>query len=243
MRFNPADKLIVALDGMNKAEALSFSSKIPGLIWVKVGLELFVSSGPELIFDLKQMGKRVFLDLKFHDIPATMAAACQRAASTGVELITVHACAGFKALTDCQEASFEAACEAGLKPPTLLAVTVLTSWDPNRLANEIFIDQPLKERVEKLAELAKEAGLGGCVCSPKEVKNLRGKHPLPFELITPGIRPKGFSSDDQMRVMSPSETITLGASRLVIGRPITRDKDPAGVFLRCCEEIEDSHSD
>ena len=93
MRFNPADKLIVALDGMNKEEALAFSSKIPDLIWVKVGLELFVSAGPELIFDLKQMGKRVFLDLKFHDIPATMAAACQRAASTGVELITVHACA------------------------------------------------------------------------------------------------------------------------------------------------------
>ena len=198
-----------------------------------------MSAGPELIFELRQIGKRVFLDLKFHDIPATMAGACRRAASTGAELITVHSCAGLQALSDCQAACAEGASLAGFHPPKLLAVTVLTSWDPSRLANEIFIEQPLQERVQKLAELANQAGLSGCICSPREVKTLRSRHPLPFELITPGIRPQGFPLDDQVRVMSPAETINSGASRLVIGRPITCSADPGSVFLRCCQEIEE----
>ncbi len=238
MNFDPADKLIIALDGMSKSEASSFLFRVPGIRWVKIGLELFVSAGPQFVQDVRGMGKKVFLDLKFHDIPETMARACSRATSTGSELISVHACAGSKALSACQGASIMAAAEAGLSPPKLLAITVLTSWSPSRLAEELFVKQPLVERVDKLAELAKNAGLGGCVCSPKEVNSLRCLYPYPFELVTPGIRPHGAPCNDQARVMSPSEALVAGSSRLVVGRPITGAENPGEAFLKCCSEVE-----
>ena len=241
--LTPADQLIIALDGMERAEALAFISKLPEVSWVKVGLELFVSAGPEVLADLREQGLRIFLDLKFHDIPATMAGACRRAASFGAELITVHACAGRAALAEAQRAACEGAAEVGLSAPRLLAVTVLTSWDQKRLANELCIPQSLQARVEWLAELAAESGLGGCVCSPWEVSGLRRLHPSPFELVTPGIRPSGAELADQVRVMSPTAALNAGASRLVIGRPITRAVDPAEAFARCCFELEQRQLD
>ncbi len=235
---NPADQLIVALDGMQRSEALALCAQLPGLRWVKVGLELFVAAGPDVLVALREQGLRIFLDLKFHDIPATMAGACHRAASLGAELITVHACAGLKALEAAQTAATEAASLEGFPAPTLLAVTVLTSWDDKRLADELTIQQSIDQRVESFAGLAMAAGLGGCVCSSREVSHLRQRHPWPFELVTPGIRPQGADMQDQARVMTPAAAIAAGASRLVIGRPITKAADPAEAFRRCCQELE-----
>jgi orotidine-5'-phosphate decarboxylase len=223
-------------------QALAFSARVEGLRWVKVGLELFVQAGPGVVAQLRDQGLRVFLDLKFHDIPATMAGACRRAAALGAELITVHACAGSEALQAAQAAAVEAAAvegaqSAGLATPTLLAVTVLTSWEEQRLQRELLIGQGIAERVPALAQLAATAGIGGCVCSPLEAAALRAHHPEPFALVTPGIRPKGSEVGDQARVMGPAEAISAGASQLVIGRPITKAEDPSAAFAACCEEM------
>ncbi len=223
---------------MNREQALSFSTMIPDLRWVKVGIELFLSAGPDVVLELRDKGLHIFLDLKFHDIPATMSNACRRAASSGVELITVHACSGAKALKDSKYAAEQGALATGLPRPRLLAVTVLTSWETNRLQSELGIHESVESRVDRMAELASKAGLGGCVCSPLEVRHLRQKYPLPFDLVTPGIRPFGSKNDDQSRVTSPLQAIKDGASRLVIGRPITRANDPLEAFMKCCEEID-----
>jgi orotidine-5'-phosphate decarboxylase len=233
----PADRIIVALDGMAPEQALAFARSVPDLRWVKVGLELFVAGGPAVVQQLRDQGKRVFLDLKFHDIPATIAGACRSAARLGAELITVHACAGSEALAAAQAAAVESATAAGLAAPTLLAVTVLTSWDPARFAAELAIAEPVAGYVPRLAQLAAAAGIGGCVCSPLEVAALRAAHPQPFALVTPGIRPAGAAHGDQQRVMTPAQAIAAGSSQLVIGRPITASADPAAAFAACCAEL------
>jgi orotidine-5'-phosphate decarboxylase len=202
-----------------------------------VGLELFVAAGPAVVQRLRQRGLRVFLDLKFHDIPATMAGACRSAAGLGAELITVHACAGAEALAAAQAAALEGAAAAGLPAPTLLAVTVLTSWEQRRFAEQLAIAEPLEHYVPRLAQLAAQAGIGGCVCSPLEVEQLRHAHPQPFHLVTPGIRPAGAPLGDQQRVMTPAQAVAAGASQLVIGRPITAPPDPAAAFAACCAEL------
>ena len=235
--FDPADRIIVALDGMAPEQALAFARAVPDLRWVKVGLELFVAGGPDVVRQLRNQGQRVFLDLKFHDIPATMAGACRSAARLGAELITVHACAGREALTAAQGAAQESAAAAGLPAPTLLAVTVLTSWDPARFASELAIAEPVPAYVPRLAQLAASAGIGGCVCSPLEVEALRAAHPNPFALVTPGIRPAGAAHGDQQRVLTPAQAIAAGSSQLVIGRPITAAPDPAAAFAACCAEL------
>ena len=232
-----AERIIVALDGMAPDQALAFSAQVEGLRWVKVGLELFVQAGPEVVAQLRGKGLRVFLDLKFHDIPATMAGACRRAAALGAELITLHACAGSEALQAAQAAAVEGAQRAGQPAPTLLAVTVLTSWEQQRLQRELAIGQGIAERVSALAQLSATAGIGGCVCSPLEASALRAQHPEPFALVTPGIRPKGAAVGDQARVMGPAEAIAAGASQLVVGRPVTRADDPSAAFAQCCAEL------
>jgi orotidine-5'-phosphate decarboxylase len=237
MELDAPDRLILALDRPDAASALALVGSIPGLRWVKVGLELFTAAGPEVVFRLRDGGLRVFLDLKFHDIPATMAGACRSAARLGAEFITVHACAGRDGLAAAAEAAREGAAQAGLPSPTLLAVTVLTSWDPGRFASELAIDETVEQRVVRLAVLAAEAGIGGAVCSPVELAPLRAAAPEPFALVTPGIRPAGAERGDQRRVMTPAEAIAAGASRLVIGRPIGAAPDPAAAFAACCAEL------
>jgi len=222
---------------MAPEQALALAGAVPGLSWVKVGLELFVAGGPAVVQQLRQQGLRVFLDLKFHDIPATMAGACRSAARLGAELITVHACAGHEALAAAQAAAVESAAAAGLPAPTLLAVTVLTSWDPTRFARELAITEPVAAYVPRLAQLAAAAGIGGCVCSPLEVAALRAAHPEPFALVTPGIRPAGAAAGDQQRVLTPAQAMAAGSSQLVIGRPITAATDPAAAFAACCAEL------
>jgi orotidine-5'-phosphate decarboxylase len=166
-----------------------------------------------------------------------MAGGCHRAAALGAELITVHACAGSEALQAAQAAAVEGAQSAGLAIPTLLAVTVLTSWEEQRLQRELAIEQGIAYRVSQLARLAATAGVGGCVCSPLEVASLRAQHRKPFALVTPGIRPQGSAVGDQVRVMTPPAAIAAGASQLVIGRPITQAEDPSGAFAQSCAAL------
>lgn len=233
-----ADLVIVALDGLGGDQALQLADGIPGLRWVKVGLELFTQAGPPVVRQLRERGLRVFLDLKFHDIPATMAGACRSAAALGADLITVHACAGSEALAKAQQAAEAGAAAAGMEAaPTLLAVTVLTSWEEGRFRQELAISTSIADRVEQLADLAAAAGIGGCVCSPQEVAALRRRLPQPFVLVTPGIRPPGSDRGDQARVMTPAQALAAGASRLVIGRPITAAADPAAAFASCCAAL------
>jgi len=234
---NPAEQLILALDGMDESDVFSFIDKLPELIWVKIGLELFTLAGPEIVFKLRDKGKRIFLDLKFHDIPTTMAKASYRAASTGAELISVHACAGKKALEYAKQGADEGAKTANLTKPNLLAVTILTSWSNNDFKNELGIDQSLNKRVETLASLACEAGITGLVCSPLEVKKLRDVYPKPFELVTPGIRTSNDQLKDQSRVMNPVETIKNGSSKIVLGRLITQNPNPTKLFRSICDEL------
>jgi orotidine-5'-phosphate decarboxylase len=236
-RPDPADRIILALDRPDADAALALARSIPELRWVKVGLELFSAAGPSVVARLRERGLQVFLDLKFHDIPATMAGACRSAAGLGAGLISVHACAGRQALQAAQEAAREAAATVGLEPPTLLAVTVLTSWDPGPFHSELAIEEPIERYVPRLAQLAAQAGIGGCVCSPLEVAALRRSHPHPFALVTPGIRPAGADAGDQRRLTTPGEAIAAGASQLVIGRPISAGDDPAARFAAICREL------
>jgi orotidine-5'-phosphate decarboxylase len=234
----PADRIIVALDGLEAADALALVERLPELVWVKVGLELFTSAGPDVVRALRRRGLRVFLDLKFHDIPATMAGACRATARLGAELLTVHASAGRAALSAALAGAAAGADAAGLPPPTLLAVTVLTSWEASAFQTELAIPEPIDAHVRRLAALASAAGVGGCVCSPWEVGALRANHPPPFVLVTPGIRPEGSGAADQARVMTPAAALAAGASQLVIGRPISGAADPAAAFARCCAQLD-----
>ena len=234
---NPREKIIIALDGMDKKNVLNLLEKIPEIIWVKVGLELFVNEGPDILSTLRDKGKKIFLDLKFHDIPTTVARACFAASQTGAEFISLHTCAGIKALKVANEAAHEGAAKVNLDPPKLLGITILTSWTSESFASELLINQSIDHRVKHLAEIASKSGLGGCVCSPKEVQFLRDVYPETFELVTPGIRPLGSDVNDQSRVSDASEALKMGASKLVIGRAITKSKDPAYMFKSFCDKV------
>jgi orotidine-5'-phosphate decarboxylase len=234
---NPSEKIIIALDGMDKNHVFTLLEKIPEIVWVKVGLELFVSEGPEVLSMLKDKGKKIFLDLKFHDIPSTVAKACFVASQTGAEFISLHTCAGMKALKMANEAAQEGAARVNLMPPKLLGITILTSWTSESFSTDLLINQSIDQRVKHLAKIASNSGLGGCVCSPKEVQFLREAYPQSFELITPGIRPLGSDVNDQSRVSDASEAIRMGASKLVIGRAITQSNDPGYMFKSFCDKV------
>ncbi len=233
---NSSEKIIIALDGMDKNNVFKLLEKIPEITWVKVGLELFVTEGPDILSILRDKGKKIFLDLKFHDIPTTVAKACFVASQTGAEFISLHTCSGMKALKMANEAAHEGASKVNLKPPKLLGITILTSWNQEDLANDLLINQSIDQRVMHLAEIASKSGLGGCVCSPREVQFLRKVYPETFELITPGIRSIDSDINDQSRVSDASESLKMGASKLVIGRAITQSNDPAYMFKSFCDK-------
>ena len=234
---NSEEKIILALDGLNKNEIINFLKKCPKIKWVKVGLELFCREGPEIIKILKKMEKKIFLDLKLYDIPNTMSATCYQISKLGVDIISLHASAGSTALKISKKASVEGSGEYNLKPPTLLGVTVLTSFSSEDLKIDFDIQTSIEENVLKLAELSFKSGLDGCVCSPRELKTLRSTYDSNFQLITPGIRLEEKNKHDQKRVMTPNKAILSGASKLVIGRSITQSENPNRVFLDICESI------
>ncbi len=234
---HPSEKIIIALDGMDKNNVFNLLEEIPEIIWVKVGLELFVSEGPDILSKLRDRGKKIFLDLKFHDIPTTVARACFVASQTGAEFISLHTCSGVKALKMANEAAQEGAAKVNLMPPKLLGITILTSWTKESFANDLLIDQSIDQRVKHLAEIASNSGLRGCVCSPREVQFLREIYPESFDLITPGIRAIGSDNNDQSRVSDASEALKMGASKLVIGRAITQSDNPANMFKSFCDKV------
>jgi orotidine-5'-phosphate decarboxylase len=214
-------RIIVALDLADARSALALARRLSSSgCRVKVGKELFTRAGPTLVRDIQRLGLEVFLDLKFHDIPNTVAAACAAAADLGVWMVNVHASGGRRMLLAAREGLERAAL-----PPRLVAVTVLTSLERADLA-EVGIDRAPQEQVQRLATLAQDCGLDGVVCSPREVAGLRRAVGPEFLLVTPGVRPPGAVGDDQRRVLTPREALTAGADYLVIGRPITGAEDP-----------------
>lgn len=231
-----SERIIVPLDVPSPAAALQLVEQLPSAQFFKVGLELFVSSGPGILDALKERGKRIFLDLKFHDIPNTMAGACRAASRYGVDLLTVHGSAGCQALEAAQQAAAQGAQEAGVPVPTLLAVTVLTSLGDRPLLEEIKVALPLPGYVQHLAQQAQSCGIGGCVCSPQEIAGVRRVCGEAFTLVTPGVRPSWAEYGDQQRVMTPAAALQAGATYLVVGRPITQAKDPDAAFCRLCDE-------
>ncbi len=214
-------KIIVALDYSEGDQALALAKRLdPALCRLKVGKELFTAAGPELVESLVDAGFGVFLDLKFHDIPNTVASAVKAAARLGVWMVNVHASGGGKMMAAAREAL-----EGAANRPKLIAVTVLTSMSRGDLA-EIGLDVEPRQQVRRLAKLTQDAGLDGVVCSAQEAAMLKGELGRDFLLVTPGIRPADASTDDQSRIMTPAAAIAAGSDYLVIGRPITKAADP-----------------
>lgn len=228
-------KIIVALDFADATSALALVGRLdPGLCRLKVGKELFTMAGPELVRTLVARGFDVFLDLKFHDIPNTVAAACRAAAGLGVWMLNVHASGGRRMMTAAQDAL------AGLSQrPLLIAVTVLTSMSAEDLSEVGVADTPA-DQVLRLARLSKQCRLDGVVCSAQEASTLRVDLGADFRLVTPGIRPTGAEVGDQRRVMTPAEALRAGSTDLVIGRPITAAADPLAALKRIQSEIQNS---
>lgn len=233
-----ADRIIVPLDVPSEAAAIALIEHLSEVQFWKVGLELFVSCGPSILEHLKQRQKRIFLDLKFHDISNTMAGACRAAAQFGVDILNVHATGGSTALKAAKEATLAGAAKVGITPPKLIAVTVLTSLSARDLAFDLKIPLELPEYALHLALLTQAAGLDGVVCSPQEASQLRDVCGSEFLLVCPGVRPQGSAMGDQQRSLTPAEAIAAGASYLVIGRPITAAADPVQAFRAVCQSIE-----
>lgn len=225
-------RVIVALDYPDAALALEFVSRVsPADCRLKIGKELFTRAGPQLVETLVKRGFDIFLDLKFHDIPATVGKACAAAADLGVWMMNVHALGGTRMLE-----SARTAVDAAGSKAKLIAVTILTSMDESDLQSIGLAGSP-GENVERLAGLASETGLDGVVCSAQEATRLRALLGENFLLVTPGVRPVGSSADDQRRVMTPADAVRSGASYLVIGRPVTQSEDPAHTLLTINSEL------
>jgi orotidine-5'-phosphate decarboxylase len=230
LSFNP--RIVVALDYPDAASACRVVARLsPELCRLKVGKELFVAAGPDFVRELVEQGYAVFLDLKFHDIPNTVAQACKAAARLGVWMVNVHASGGPRMLAAAREAL-----EGAERRPLLIAVTVLTSMGPDEL-RAIGVDASPEQQVLRLARLTAEAGLDGVVCSALEAPALRQTLGPDFCLVTPGIRPSGSEAGDQTRVLTPIQALRAGADYLVIGRPITQATDPVATLQRISAEI------
>ena len=220
--MTPEDRLIVALDVPDRAHALELVQRLDGAVrWFKVGLELYLSEGRAMVEELRGRGYNVFLDLKLHDIPNTVAGAVRSASSSGADLLTLHAAGGPAMLSAAQEAAASLSA-----PPRLLAVTVLTSMDAAQLAATGIPVDPAAH-VLQLATMAVRAGMDGLVCSPNEVAAIRSSPAGRALLVVPGIRPADAAADDQSRIATPADAVRMGADMLVVGRPITRASDPA----------------
>ena len=231
--FDPGNRLIVALDVEDRAQADALAARLGGAAgWLKIGLELFIAAGPDLVSDYAGAGRRIMLDLKLHDIPATVERAVARAGALGAELLTVHAAGGRAMLA----AAAAAAHRVGARRPRILAVTVLTSLDDRDLA-EVGSAGPVEELVVRRARLAADAGADGVVASPREAAVLRAALPADFLIVTPGVRPAGADVGDQKRVLTAAEARAAGADLVVVGRPIRDAADPAAAARAIADEI------
>ena len=217
--------VIIALDFPNKDEVINFLKKFDEPLWVKVGMELFYGCGPEIIKEIKKLGHHIFLDLKLHDIPNTVKSAMKNLAKLDIDMVNVHAKGGIKMMSEALTAF-----DGMDKKPLVIAVTELTSTSQEMLTNELLCSTTMEKMVIKHALNTKEAGLDGVVCSPLEVKAIKEACGTDFVTVTPGIRLKTNSVDDQVRITTPADARVLGTNFIVVGRPITKAEDPVSAY-------------
>ncbi len=221
------DKLILALDVADSNYALEIIDKFSDYINIyKVGLELFTTAGPGIVEEIQKRGKKVFLDLKFHDIPNTVTKAALSATRLGVYMLNVHASGGFEMMRKCRDSVVEMCLKENLERPKILGVTVLTSLSKEILMDELGIQYGLRTHVRHLSSLALKAGLDGVVASAREIELIRNHCGRGFLIVTPGIRPSWTPPDDQKRTATPKEAVRAGADYLVIGRAVIQQADP-----------------
>lgn len=238
--MEPKERIILALDLAEQEKALDIVERVGAHINIfKVGAELFTSAGPKIIEEIHKRGKKVFLDLKYHDIPNTVSRAAEAAAELGVYMFSVHALGGYEMMRQAAQALVKASLKKNIDKPRLLGVTILTSIDQVALQNELGIGQRMNTQVRHLAGLVLKAGLDGVIASPHDVETVRAHCGRGFLIITPGIRPSWTPQDDQKRTMTPKEALKKGADYLVIGRAVLSQPDPVSALERIKEEIAD----
>lgn len=232
------DRIIVALDCNAAWEAIVMADALVGRAsWVKVGMTLYYAEGPAIIQMFKRRGFKVFLDLKFHDIPHQIEGAACSAAASGADMITMHTVGGLAMMQAAQRGAEKGAAQIGASVPATLGITVLTSMDDEALA-ATGVTRPLGEQVLAMASLAQKAGISGVVASPQEAHALRELLGPDAFIVTPGVRPRGAALGDQSRVATPAQAFANGASHIVVGRPITQAPDPAAAFDAIAAELE-----
>lgn len=233
------DRIALALDVDNDRDALAIVAELKDSVGVfKVGHQLFTAYGPDIVRRIIGMGGRVFLDLKYHDIPNTVAKASAEAVKLGVSIFNVHSLGGIDMMRAAVESAKETAGKYNVPVPTLLAVTILTSMDEKSMRKELKITRSLQREVAHLARLAQRAGMHGVVASPQEIKMLRRVVRGEFVILTPGVRPAWADKDDQKRVMTPGEALKAGADYIVVGRPVLKARDRKAAVEKILEEIE-----
>jgi len=238
--MNAKERIILALDVADYEEAKDIIEKFSEHINIfKVGSELFTSAGPKIIEEINAKGKKVFLDLKYHDIPNTVSRAAQAAAALGVFMLNVHTLGGLEMMKQAADALVKISLKKNIERPKLLGVTILTSIDQTALQNELGIGQRMRTQVRHLAGLALNAGLDGVIASPQDAEIIRSHCGRGFLIVTPGIRPSWTPQDDQKRTMTPKEAFKKGADYLVIGRAIMSQPDPINALKRIEKEIAD----
>ena len=232
------EKIIVALDLRGYDEIINLLDKLNDAVWFKVGAVNFTAYGTKLIEELKKRNKKVFLDLKYHDIPNTVKESVYAACELDVNMLTIHSIGGIDMMKAAQEAVKELETKHNKKGPQILAVTVLTSMNDDNLKRDMFIEMSVEETVLKLANNALKAGINGLVASAKETKLLREKFGDYFTIVTPGIRPVWAAKNDQKRVVTPKDAIGMGSNYIVIGRPIYGSDNPKKAFEKIRKELE-----
>ncbi len=233
------DRIALALDVDNDHDALAIVAELKDSVGVfKVGHQLFTAYGPDIVRRIIGMGGRVFLDLKYHDIPNTVAKASAEAVKLGVSIFNVHSLGGIDMMKAAAESAKETAEKYNLPAPMVLAVTILTSMDEKSMRKELKITRSLQREVAHLARLAQRAGMHGVVASPQEIKLLRRAVRGAFVILTPGVRPAWADKDDQKRVMTPGEAVKAGADYIVVGRPVLKAMDRKAAVEKILEEIK-----
>ena len=240
--MSPRDRLIVALDVSGIKQAENIMARLgDNVSYYKVGSQLFTLCGPKIIELIKRQGRKIFLDLKFHDIPNTVAKASLAAYELGVDMFNMHAMGGVSMMESAAKAVADAAASGKNPKPLMLGVTILTSIDKPTLKEVLgTTERDISAQVLHLAGLSQRAGLDGVVASPHEISLIRKSLGQSFVILTPGIRPADSSADDQKRFLTPSQAIKIGADYLVVGRPITAAQDPADAAIKIIKEIEDA---
>lgn len=235
------EKLIVALDVSTRKEALQLAEQLWDSVGAfKIGMQLYNSEGPDIIRDIQNLGGKVFVDLKFHDIPNTVSQTSRVITRKEAFMFSIHASGGKEMMEKSARAVREVAGELDIVKPLVIAITVLTSINQEVFEEEVGINRLIEEQVVNWARLAQEAGLDGVVASPKEITAIRKACGQDFVIITPGIRPLWAMSNDQKRVMTPKEAVMAGATYLVVGRPITSHQNPAEAAKKIVKEMEEA---